>query len=325
MQSIIGHTKQRQSLAALALQDRLPSSLLFSGAPGVGKHLVARELAAQLLCLAPTSGPAGGCGECRSCILVRAGNHPDLHSLQFGENGASLDDLRTTLEGLSLKAFMGGRKIAIFNDADCMSVVGANTILKSLEEPRPETFYILIAANPSRLPPTLLSRCQRWFFDRLAAAEIRAILKALGEESISDVAADLADGSLDSLGSIRERADLLSDFQSVLDAAFRGDERVIGRAATEWGSDKNTLRERLTFLRVSLRRQLLACAHDPAAACVWAVALQNAIDAEYLATERHVNPTLAILQVLRSCNKAFASTYQETPGCAPTLLERLLF
>ncbi len=325
MESLVGHMQQRDALAALALGERLPSSLLFVGAAGIGKQRVALELARQLLCLTRPCGPRGGCGSCRACSLVESGNHPDLHRLAFGEDGATLDDLRSTLDSLSLKPYMGGRKVAVINDADQISAIGANTVLKSLEEPRPETFYLLIAENPARLPPTLLSRCQRWFFDRLSSAEVRSILSARGNTVVSEAAALLADGSLARISSLEERADALSEVESVLDGAFRGDERITGRAAQEWGQDKAGLRERFTFLRAAIRQRLLDSASDPAAASVWAVALQNVLDAEYLSVERHVSASLSLLHLLRSCSCARAALYRDTPHSAPPLLDRLQF
>lgn len=323
MSKLIGHQTQRTALAQLASEERLPSSLLLTGVAGIGKILVARELAKQLLCASKPCGPQGGCNTCRSCSLFDAGNHPDIHTLTFGEDGASVDDLRDTLENLSLKSFMGGRKVAIFDSVDAISTVGANSILKSLEEPRPETFYLLIASNPSRLPQTVLSRCQRWFFDRLTPGDIQAILKERGITSVRDSAVTLADGSLNGVDSLQERAEMWDDIHHTLDAAFRGDVRKVSKAAQEWGSDKEGLKDRLTFLRSSIRQKLLSSTRDYSAAAVWAHGLQNAIDAEYVALDRHVNPTLVILQVLQSCNAALAFTYQNTPNTASTLLDTL--
>jgi len=290
---------------------------------GIGKHLVARELARQLLCQATQAAPQGGCGECRPCKLFDAGNHPDIHTLNFGGDGASVDDIRQVLERLSLRAFMGTRKVAIFNDADAISIVGANCILKSLEEPRPENFFILIASNPSKLPTTILSRCQRWFFDRLSEEEIKEILRgrAASEEEIALAA--FADGSVGALANIRSRTESADEIEAVLNAAWKGDIARVTRAAQEWGAEKSTLREKINFLRMQIRHRLVNRAGDLGAAAVWAHALQNTIDAEYLILERHVNPTLILLRVLRSCSQEFASGYQMTPNRYPTILEDL--
>jgi DNA polymerase III delta prime subunit len=323
--TLIGHEKQRKELRDLVIADRLPSALVFSGLHGIGKRLVAREVARQLLCDQKSEAPQGGCGTCRTCLLFESGTHPDLHSLTFsGDRGATVDDVRIVLEKMSLKPFMGGKKVTIFNDADEISMVGANIILKSLEEPRPDTYFILVLANPSRLPATILSRCQRIFFDRLSTEEIKQILNLRGIQEISEALTLLADGSAASLDSLQAQADMWEDVRNVVDKAWVGDQAVIARAAQDWGAEKNLVKERLTFLRTTIRQRLFATRVDRNAAAVWGTALQNVLDAEYLVLDRHVNPTLAILKTLQSCNQALAATYQATPSLRPTLGDMLI-
>ena len=324
MNPLVGHSQQRTQLSQLAREERLPSALIFSGVHGIGKFAAAQELARQLLCATPNA-PQGGCGSCRTCSLYDSNNHPDLHRLTFsGERSATVDDIRIALDNLSLKPFMGGRKVAVLNDADEISVVGANILLKSLEEPRPETFFILIVANPSRLPSTILSRCQRIFFDRLSTEELQTIADQLGLPKIDASAAALADGSAAGLDSLQARAEMHDDVKSVLDRAFNGDTTTIGRAAQEWGAEKSLLRERLAFLRTTIRQKLLESARDRDSAAVWGNALQNALDAEYLILDRHVNPTLCLLKILQGCSRELSATYQSIPNSAPSLGELLL-
>ncbi|MEY4669172.1 MAG: polymerase delta prime subunit [Pseudomonadota bacterium] len=325
MTSIIGHTKQRRELSDLVRSDRLPSALVFSGLHGIGKNLVAREVARQLLCEQRQDAPPGGCGTCRTCTLFESGTHPDLITLSFaGERGATVDDIREALEKMSLKPFMGGKKVAILNDADEISIVGANILLKSLEEPRPNTYFILVLANPSRLPATILSRCQRFFFDRLSTDEIKQIINLRGIQEISEALTLLADGSAASLDSLQAQSEMWEDVRAVVERAWAGDQAMIARAAQEWGADKNQLKERLTFLRTTIRQRLMATCADAHATAVWGVALQNALDAEYLILDRHVNPTLTIFKALQSCNGALSSRYQVTPHQYPTLGELLM-
>jgi DNA polymerase-3 subunit delta' len=323
--TLIGHEIQRKELCELVITDRLPSAIVFSGLHGIGKRLVAREIGRQLLCDLKEAAPQGGCGTCRTCLLFESGTHPDLHTLTFsGEHGAKVDDIRVVLDKMSLKPFMGGKKIAIFNDADEISMVGANIILKSLEEPRPDTYFILVLANPSRLPATILSRCQRIFFDRLSTKEIKQILDLRGIQEISEALTLLADGSAASLDTLQAQADMWEEIRNVVDKAWAGDNAVIARAAQEWGAEKTVLKDRLTFLRTTIRQRLFATRADRDAAAVWAAALQNVLDAEYLILDRHVNPILTILKTLQSCNQALAATYQVTPRQRPTLGDMLI-
>jgi DNA polymerase III delta' subunit len=321
--SLIGHESQRKALSALVSQDRLPSSLLFSGAAGIGKRRAAHELAERLLCHTVQLDSLGGCGSCSACRLIKAGNHPDLRLIECGGEDMSVDTLRETLERLSLRPFMGLRKVTILNDADLLSLVGANILLKTLEEPRPENCFILVASTPSRLPQTVLSRCQRWFFDRLSQAEMESLMHARGASDDEIKLVPFADGSPGALDSIRDRSTFGDEVVEVLEAAWRGDTARIVQAAQDWGAEKTTIQDRIAFLRASIRKKLIDKATDKDAAAVWSNALQNAIDLEYLALERHTNPTLAILQVLQSCNKGLATAYQVTPNSIPPILEKI--
>jgi DNA polymerase-3 subunit delta' len=321
--SLIGHQTQRSALSLLIDQDRLPSSLLFSGSSGIGKRLVAHELAHRLLCHTPPPNELGGCGACSACRLLKAGNHPDLRFIECGGEDMSVDLLRETLERLSLRPFMGTRKVTILNDADLISLVGANILLKTLEEPRPENSFILIASTPSRLPQTVLSRCQRWFFDRLTQAEMDSVMRARGASEDEMRLIPFADGSPGALNSVRDRGALGAEVLEVLESAWRGDTPRIIQAAQDWGADKAAVHDRIAFLRASIRQKLLQGAGDRDAAAVWSNALQNALDVEYLALERHVNPTLAILTLLQSCNRNLAPAYRLTPNSLPPILERV--
>jgi hypothetical protein len=326
MYKVVGHVQQRETLARLVRDGRLPSALIFAGIPSIGKHAIALELTKQLLCHSKltTAVTNGGCGACQSCALFDAGNHPDLHRLSFGsQEGASVDDLREILERLSLKAFLGGRKVAVFNDADSLSVVGANILLKSLEEPRPDSFFILVLSNPSRLPATLLSRCQRWFFDRLSPHEMKAAIHERGEKDLADTTLLLTEGSFASLDTMRARPGMWEDVCETVKAAFLGEEDKILRAAQEWGGDKGSLKDRLSLLLVCVQQRLTENSSNPAAASVWAHALQNVMDAEYLILDRNVNPVLCLSKVLRSANRSLASDYMNTPLSNRTMLEEL--
>jgi hypothetical protein len=218
---------------------------------------------------------------------------------------------------------MGKKKVTILNDADTISTVGANVLLKTLEEPRPDNFFILITTTPSRLPQTVLSRCQRWHFDRLSNEELRQILvsQGAGEDEMNLI--PFADGSCRSLREISARATLGDEIKVALDAAWRGDHAQIVKCATEWAADKDGIKQRLSFLRTCIRQRLLDHSSDLAASAVWSNALQNALDVEYLVVDRHVNATLAIIEVLVSCNQARSRDYQITPNAVAPIWERI--
>ncbi len=320
---IVGHVKQLQALTNLVVSGRLPSSLLFSGAHGIGKKLVALTLAKHILCQNPNDSSNRGCGSCKSCTLLQADTHPDLSIFECRGSDSSVDDLRETLERLHKRPFMGANRVTIINDADTISVVGANILLKTLEEPRPNAYFILIAETPSKLPATVLSRCQRWFFDRLSDLELTAILKAGGASEQELALIPYAEGSIATLEAVKSNDGIRNETEDGLQAAWSGNDVRIISLAQSWGSDKNHLRQRIGLIKTMLREKLISHASNLQAASVWAHALQTALDAEHLIFERNINPTLVLIELLRSCSKHNGIRYQLAPNTHPSIMEAL--
>ena len=145
---------------ALTARSRQPHAFLFGGAAGVGKRLFTDAFADWLLCLTPAA--SGACGQCRSCQLRQAGSHPDRLVVEPEEEGKMIrvDTVRQLADFMGQTAQQGGRKVVILHPAEAMNLNAANALLKSLEEPSAETYLLLVSDQPSRLLPTIRSRCQ---------------------------------------------------------------------------------------------------------------------------------------------------------------------
>ncbi len=166
------HTSQWQQLNERRRQGRFPHALLLSGPEGVGKSHFARQLAQSLLCDAPlASGEA--CGQCRACLLINAGNHPDLSLVAplEGKKSIAVDQVRGIGHYLSLKSQYGRRRVVVLSPADSMNVNAANSLLKTLEEPGEGTVLILSTSRPAQLPATIRSRCQALRFGEVVQRE----------------------------------------------------------------------------------------------------------------------------------------------------------
>ena len=159
--------------------DQLPHALLLAGPPGVGKRRFALALGAGLLCQNPAEGLA--CGHCRACALMAAGTHPDWTWLAPEEKGKAIkiDDVRALVQSMAQTSQQGGRKLVVLEPAEAMNRNSANALLKTLEEPSGATVLLLISDNPSRLLPTIRSRCQRLEFPLPSAAAARAWLEPI--------------------------------------------------------------------------------------------------------------------------------------------------
>jgi len=198
----------------------LPHALLLVGPQGIGKRAFAEQLAALLLCQHPG---AVACGRCRSCELFAlraqrdpeetrpdgdlaqpAGHpvHPDAKFVGFALNDKSkkmyseivVDQIRELSAWLALTPQLGRAQVALVEPADAMNASAANALLKTLEEPSPGRYLLLVSAHPSRLPATIRSRCQRVTFELPGAETAADWLSQQGLERKQAVAALEASG-----------------------------------------------------------------------------------------------------------------------------------
>lgn len=132
---------------------------LFYGPAGIGKRDLAERLMAQLLCQNPGAG--GACGQCKGCHLLAAGTHPDAFVLEPEEADKAIrvDQVRELVGFVVQTAQLGGRKVVLLEPVEAMNINAANALLKSLEEPAGNTVLLLVSHQPSRLLPTVKSRC----------------------------------------------------------------------------------------------------------------------------------------------------------------------
>jgi len=155
---------------------RLPHALLVHGREGVGQFELAMAFAQFLFCEKPAPG-GRACGRCSACIWFGQGNHPDFRLLQpesmaadeEGEtNGDSkkksdqirIEQVRDLQRFLAVGTHRGGLRVVILHPADAMNVSTQNAVLKSLEEPPPDTLFLVVTSFAHRLLPTIRSRCQ---------------------------------------------------------------------------------------------------------------------------------------------------------------------
>lgn len=143
-------------------EGRVPHAMLAAAPAGLGKRLLIDAIVASLLCV--DRRPDGhACGRCRGCAWRVAGSHPDLMRVGIEEDATQITvgQIRALGERLALAPQPGGRQVAVIDPADEMNPNAANALLKTLEEPSPDSALILVADRASRLLPTILSRCQR--------------------------------------------------------------------------------------------------------------------------------------------------------------------
>lgn len=191
---------QEKALAALARNfenGRVASAYLFAGPRGTGKTTAALIFAKALLC----AGAAAPCGVCRPCKMAGAGSHPDfIHVYLDGAKVRTRPDfsgeadeprgkepiatlrmaeMRKIIGAVSMKSYMGGKKVLVIEEPDQTLRYTANAFLKTLEEPPGDTVIILVSSNWAGLLPTIVSRCRMVRFVPMVP---EALAKALETE-----------------------------------------------------------------------------------------------------------------------------------------------
>jgi len=175
----------------LAGRSQHAHAYLLHGPAGIGKRALAERLMASLLCQKPNALEA--CGNCKSCHLLAAGTHPDNFVLEPEEadKPIKVDQVRELVEFVVQTAQLGGRKVVLLEPAEAMNLNAANALLKSLEEPSGNTVLLLISHQPSRLLPTIKSRCVQQACplpsEAMSLAWLAKSLPDLGDEERADL------------------------------------------------------------------------------------------------------------------------------------------
>ena len=163
-------------------QDRVHHAYLFVGSRGTGKTSLAKILARSLNCVnGPTVTP---CGECESCRTIAAGSSLDVIEMDAASN-RSVDDIRDLRERVGYAPAAGNWKVYILDEAHMLTREAWNAFLKTLEEPPPNTVFVLCTTEPHKVMPTIVDRCQRFDFQRPSLEQIAAVLRRVASaESI---------------------------------------------------------------------------------------------------------------------------------------------
>jgi DNA polymerase-3 subunit gamma/tau len=199
---VVGQEPVVRTLRNAVQRDSVHHAYLFVGSRGTGKTSMAKILAACLNCeRGPTIEP---CGTCDSCISIAAATSLDVLEMDAASNN-SVDDIRDLRDSVAYAPVSGRRKVYILDEAHMLSTAAWNAFLKTLEEPPPNTVFVLATTEANKVPATVVDRCHRFDFHRPTVEQIASVVRRAAQaESIEIPPAAVAALARSATGSFRD-------------------------------------------------------------------------------------------------------------------------
>ena len=208
-EKVIGNSKIKEYLKTSIEQKKVSHSYLFIGIEGIGKKIIAKEFAKEMLCLSEKN-----CANtCKSCIEFESQNHPDFEIIEPDGNSIKIDQIREMQRKIQEKPIISDKKIYIINDSQKMTKEAQNCLLKTLEEPPEFAIIILIGSNESLFLDTIKSRCIILHFEPIDNNSLKKFIE--DNYDIKNIDAETLKIFQGSIGKAIDLKDKISEYSQI--------------------------------------------------------------------------------------------------------------
>lgn len=247
-ENILGNEKNKNILEKSIKLNKCSHSYIFWGLEGIGKKLVAKEFAQNILCLQQQEG----C-RCKSCVEFDSNNNPDFQLIEPDDGKVKIEQIREMQRKVAEKPIISNKKVYIIENSDTMTTEAQNCLLKTLEEPPEYITIILICTNEDNLLSTIKSRCTRMHFEPIDTDEIKKYIKQnYPDQVISDNIINLSQGSIGKTIKLNENKNIYENIEKILLSMQNKDLIEIVQMSEEIYKTKEEISSILDYMNVIL-------------------------------------------------------------------------
>lgn len=248
-ENILGNEKNKKILEKAINLKKMSHSYIFWGTEGIGKKIIAKEFAKQILCLGDNKPDC----KCKSCIEFDSENNPDFQLINSENDKIKIEQIREMQRKIAEKPIISHHKVYIIDNADKMTPEAQNCLLKTLEEPPEYIVIILICSNENNLLSTIKSRCTRLHFDKIENSEILDYInKNEPDKNITPNIIEFAQGSIGKALKLSENIEIYENVEKLIEQMKSKDLIDIMKSAEQLYKSKEEIDFILEFINVIL-------------------------------------------------------------------------